>query len=85
MECPRCKSTKNKKNGKSNNNKQRYKCKACKYEFTVSIRGISAKIKRKAVRLFVNGHGVRAIGRLLEVSHVSVIEWVRISGEERKH
>ena len=64
-------------------NKQRYKCKECGYHFTVFK--IGKKIERelgvRAIQLYLEGMGFRAIERILGVSHVSVMNWVEKLGK----
>jgi len=80
--CPKCGSTKYVKHGKIKN-KQRYKCKECRYHFTVFK--IGKKIERelvvRAIQLYLEGMGFRAIERILGVSHVSVMNWVEKLGK----
>ncbi|MCG5643165.1 helix-turn-helix domain-containing protein [Flavobacteriaceae bacterium LSUCC0859] len=78
MDCPHC--------GKDNkvkagivSGKQRYKCKECAYFFTVNKVGkkIDAYFVNKALQLYLEGLTYREIERILGVSHVSVMNWVR--------
>src|ERR1700728_2196923 len=58
--------------------KQRYKCKGCGYHFTQSKpKSYPAEMHQKALSLYLEGLGFRAIGRLLGVSNVTVLNWVR--------
>lgn len=58
--------------------KQRYKCKRCGCNFTKSERrGVSLKKKALAYVLYLEGLGFRSIGRVLGVSNVSVLRWIR--------
>ncbi|MBL6963938.1 MAG: IS1 family transposase [Bacteroidetes bacterium] len=57
--------------------RQRYKCKSCAYFFTVNNQGRARHIKRHAIYLYLEGKGLRAIGRMLGVSNVAVMKWVR--------
>ena len=83
MDCPKCKSTKQKKNGKANN-RQRYQCLSCGYNFTVEKKSTakSSTMKRQALELYLEGLGFRSIGRFLNVSHVSVQKWIKKYGQE---
>lgn len=46
--------------------KQRYKCKTCGYHFTQSMtKNYPPEMHQKAVALYLEGLGFRAIGRLL--------------------
>ena len=55
-------------------------CKNCGCNYTVGQRGYPEHIKRKAIQLYLEGHGFRRIERILKVSHVSVINWVKKAG-----
>ncbi|OAV70329.1 Transposase [Bacteroidales bacterium Barb6] len=39
-------------------------------------------MKKQALRLYLEGSGFRSIGRLLGVSNVSVLNWIRKFGKE---
>ena len=75
----RCKSRELRKDGIVKN-KQRYKCKACRYRFTAAQLGKGAEVREAALGLYLEGLGFRSIGRLLKVSHVSVYNWIRDFG-----
>lgn len=85
MECSRCNSSKKVKNGVLKG-VQRYKCKDCGYNYTVEKRAgeYSNETKRKALQLYLEGLGFRSIGRVLGVSNVSVLNWIRSFGEKVK-
>ena len=59
--------------------RQRYKCKACSYNYTVARKGkkIDNYYVTKALQLYLEGLSYREIERILGVSHVSVINWVK--------
>ncbi len=76
LKCSKYGSDKRVKSG-FNNKKQRYLCKECGCHYTVSQRGYSEHIRRKAIQLYLEGNGFRRIERILKVSHVSVINWVK--------
>ena len=67
------------KNG-LNNKKQRYLCKGYKCHYVVGQRGYPEHIKRRAIQVYLEGNGFRRIERILKVSHVSVINWVKKVG-----
>ncbi|MCD8412089.1 IS1 family transposase [Tenacibaculum finnmarkense] len=83
MDCPKCKSEKKIKNGVIKGI-QRYKCKSCGYNYTVERRSCDYPLstKKKALQLYLEGLGFRSIGRLLGVSNVSVLNWIRAFGNE---
>ena len=80
--CPKCQSKQYHKSGKVRG-KQRYKCKNCGCHFTQSEPpGMGMEIRLKAFALYREGLGFRAIGRLLKVSNVAVLYWIRHFGKE---
>ena len=83
MECPKCKSDKKTKEGIVKQ-RQRYKCKKCNFRYTVAS-GSRAKpfyLRKVALQLYLEGLGFRSIGRILNVSHVTVLNWIRSFGEQ---
>ncbi len=85
MNCPRCKNERKVKNGFIKDI-QRYKCKECGYNYTVEKRSNehSLSTKKFALQLYLEGLGFRSIGRLLKVSNVSVLNWIRAFGNDVK-
>ena len=83
MDCPRCKSGNYVKSGFVKGI-QRYKCKECQYLYTVSEKSTakSMAMKRQALHLYLEGLGFRSIERILKVSNVSVMKWIRAFGEQ---
>lgn len=76
--CPNCSQTHIVKSGIVND-RQRYKCKGCGYNFTVNKLGkqIDEYYVNKALQLYLEGLTYREIERLLGVSHVTVLNWVK--------
>ncbi|OAB78664.1 transposase-like zinc-binding domain-containing protein [Cochleicola gelatinilyticus] len=76
--CPNCGSTKHIKSGIVNN-RQRYKCKSCNYFFTVNKIGkkIDDYYVNKSLQLYLEGLTYREIERILGISHVSIMNWVK--------
>ncbi len=85
MKCVKCNCEKNVKNGLIKG-VQRYQCKECGYNYTVEKRSgeYSKNIKKKALQLYLEGLGFRSIGRILNVSNVSILNWIRDFGEKVK-
>lgn len=83
MNCAKCKSGKSTKNGVLNG-VQRYKCKDCGFNFTVAFKSTAKPedVKRQALLMYLEGLGFHSIGRILRVSHVSVINWIRKYGKD---
>ena len=74
--CPKCGREEKVKNG-FNRGKQRYLCKNCGCNYTGTKNGYSEAVKQEAIKYYMEGMGFRRIERLLHVSHVSVINWVK--------
>jgi len=81
--CPRCKSSKNIKSGIVKN-RQRYHCKDCGYNYTVSKLGkaIEKDYVVMALQLYLEGLGFRAIERFLGISNVTIMNWVKKYGSK---
>ncbi len=78
LQCPKCVSTHLAKNGRSRHGHQRYVCRQCKATFgEADHRRIDEAKKEDALRHYAEGIGLRAIERLVGVSHNSVMNWVR--------
>lgn len=62
--------------------RQRFKCRNCGYHYSVAKTGkeTSPYYVIKALQLYVEGVSYREIERLLGVSHVSVMNWVKKYG-----
>ena len=81
--CPRCGAKEKVKNGYNNNKgKQRYLCKECGRNYTGTKNGYPESTKREALKYYMEVLGFRQIERLMHVSHVSVINWVKKAAEE---
>ena len=78
---PRCGSKEKVKNG-YNKGKQRYLWKECGRNYTWTKNGYLERTKRKALKYYTEGLGFRQIERLMNVSHVSVINWVKKAAEK---
>lgn len=76
--CPKCDTEDLIKSGIVKD-RQRYKCKNCKYSFTVLKDGknIDPYYVIKALQLYIEGVTFREIERILGISHVSVMNWVK--------
>ncbi|RKU12088.1 IS1 family transposase, partial [Candidatus Poribacteria bacterium] len=75
--CPRCQNKHFVKNGFVNE-AQRYKCKACGYQWTrTTPRGYPPGHKRLSVLLYSHGISMHAISKLFDVSMPAVLKWIR--------
>jgi transposase-like protein len=79
--CPKCQSQELIKSGVIKG-RQRFKCKLCSYSFTVLKGGknIDPYYVIKALQLYIEGVTFREIERILGISHVSVMNWVKKYG-----
>lgn len=64
--------------------KQRYKSKKCGNNFTFDYSQVAEKEKKRrfGLSMYLECLGFHSIGRLLNVSHVTVINWVKKYGSE---
>ncbi len=78
MNCPKCKGDNYRKDGFSNG-RQSYFCKVCERRYTVTHRvGTGTdEVKQEALRLYSEGMSLRAIGRFLGFSNVTILRWIR--------
>lgn len=82
MECPECKSNHIRKNG-IKKGKQNHLCVDCGRQFIDNYetqRGYSDDVKRMCLKMYVNGMGFRAIQRVTDVHHTTIINWVKQVG-----
>ncbi len=59
-------------------------CKDCNYHYTVKNKSDvkSQETRRLALKMYLEGLGFRAIGRILKISHVTVYNWVKEWGKK---
>ena len=83
MKCFKCQSEENVKNGIVRGI-QRYKCKECGNNFSIDYSQVVEKEKKRrfGLAMYLEGLGFHSIGRLLNVSHVTVMNWVKKYGSE---
>ncbi|GAB4319896.1 MAG: hypothetical protein OHK0047_02170 [Leptolyngbyaceae cyanobacterium] len=84
MQCPECKSTHIRKNGKRRG-KQNHICVACGRQFIdhyTPQRGYSDEVKCECLLMSVNGMGFRAIERVKGVHHTTIIHWLKQVGQQ---
>ena len=77
--CPKCgEKTHQNRSGYNRSGSQRYQCRHCGKKYTPSpkTQGHSQEVRKKAIRMYLDGINFRRIGRLLQVNHQSVINWV---------
>ena len=83
MDCPKCSCSNSIKSGKVKD-RQRYKCKECGCNYTVEIKSTakSNSLKKQVLHLYLEGLVFRSTGRILGVSNVSVLYWIRDFGKK---
>ena len=83
MKYSKCESSNNLKNGHIYG-LQRYKCKDFRRSFRVEKKSTSNQedVKRQAFLMYLERLGFSYIGRILRVSHVSVLNWIRKYGRD---
>jgi hypothetical protein len=66
--------------------RQRYQCKVCGYHYTVALKSTAKplSLKKQALHLYLEGLGFRSIGRILGVSHVAVLQWIKAFGRQEQ-
>jgi len=80
MSCPRCHASDGQiLDGKTPAGSQRMRCKRCDCRYTPSPReaGYDEEVRLQALTLHLEGVSLREIGRLLEVNHQSVANWIK--------
>lgn len=77
-QCHHCGSEALVKAGRNPSGSQRYQCKICARHstFEPQAHGYSEEIRAHALRLYFEGTGLRRIGRLLQVHHQTVANWI---------
>jgi transposase-like protein len=76
MHCRQCDGTDLIKRGRKAGH-QRYMCRACGRYCTDSQPKFTAQTKTMAIEMYMNGMGIRAIGRVLAASPAAVLTWIR--------
>ena len=77
-QCPRCHNTQIIKSGFARG-QQRFKCKHCNYQFTTDKidRGKPMWMKLEAAILYCSGMSMNSIGKILNVSAQTILNWIR--------
>lgn len=85
MKCPKCEQKgKQYKNGKTKSSSQRYRCYHCGCSYTPEKKehGYSRAFRKKAIKMYVDGAGLRRTGRQLGIHHQTVANWAREASEQ---
>lgn len=83
--CPYCHDTEQQvKAGFNRSGNEVYKCKPCNRRYTpIPVeKGYLQHFRFQAIRLYLEGINFRRIARLLQVSHVSVMNWVNAHADQ---
>ena len=83
MKCSKCASENKVKNGFVKD-RQRYRCKDCGNNYCVEQKSTAKlpSVRRMGLMMYLEGCGFNSIGRLLGVSHVAVIKWIKKYGSQ---
>jgi len=79
MSCPKCGAREKQiKDGKTAAGSQRFRCKVCHCRYTPEPRdqGYDEEVRLQALTLHLEGVSLREIGRLLNVNHQSIANWI---------
>lgn len=76
--CRHCGSRALVKAGRNASGSQRYVCKACGRCTTLHRKqtGYAKEIRHQAVKMYLEGYGLRQISRLLAVNHQTIANWI---------
>ena len=85
MKCPKCGETAQQhKIGKTKAGSQRFRCYVCRSSYTPEkkAQGYGKAFRQRAIKLYVDGAGLRRTGRQLGVHHQSVANWAKEQAEK---
>ena len=85
MKCPKCeKTTKQHKIGYTKAGSQRYRCYHCGCSYTPEkkAQGYGKALRQKAIKMYIDGSGLRRTGRQLGVHHQTVANWAKEQAEQ---
>jgi transposase-like protein len=85
MKCPKCEQKERQyKNGKTQAGSQRYRCYGCGCSYTPEkkIQGYGRALRQKAIKLYIDGAGLRRTGRQLGIHHQTVANWTKEHAEQ---
>src|SRR3954468_13933727 len=85
LSCPYCQQTQALiKAGFNPGGSQRYRCKTCQRYFTPNPdpQGYEQTLHQQALKLYLAGTSLRAIGRLLNINHQTASNWITASSSD---
>ena len=83
--CPYCHQfERSVKAGRNPGGSQRYRCQTCQRYFTPkpNPRGYDPALHEQALKLYLEGTSFRATGRLLNLNHQTVANWIKAQAEQ---
>ncbi len=82
--CPHCSSFNLKKNGKTGNKKQKYRCQDSDRQFITdyTYQGCRLEIRRLILKMTLNSFGIRDISRVLSISANTMLKQIRQAAEK---
>ena len=85
MKCPKCEQKERQyKNGKTKAGSQRYRCSSCGCSYTPEkkAQGYSKALRQKAIKMYIDGAGLRRTGRQLGIHHQTVANCTKEHAEQ---
>jgi transposase-like protein len=85
MNCPKCEQKERQyKNGKTKAGSQRYRCHYCGHSYTPEkkVQGYGQAFRQKAIKMYIDGAGLRRTGRQLGIHHQTVANWAKEEAEQ---
>lgn len=85
MKGPKCEQKERQyKNGKTKAGSQRYRCSGCGCSYTPEKKpqGYEKALRQKAIKLYIDGAGLRRTGRQLGIHHQTVANWTKEHAEQ---
>jgi transposase-like protein len=85
MKCPKCEKTIHQhKIGRTKAGSQRYRCYFCRCSYTPEkkVQGYGKALRQKAIKMYIDGSGLRRTGRQLGIHHQTVANWAKEEAEK---
>jgi transposase-like protein len=85
MKCPNCEQKEQRHmNGKTKADSQRYRCFSCGCSYTPEkkVQGYGRAFRQKAIKMSIDGCGLRRTGRQLDIHHQTVANWAKEQAEQ---
>lgn len=81
VRCPHCGSAERQvNNGFNRTGSRRLRCQPCRRDYTPDPHppGYDGETRAAALRLYLEGHGVREVARALGVNHQTIANWLNL-------